>query len=193
MIIGGSSGPGAAGSPGLAPGVGQDGRVSTDIDETFAPTDVHWTPVSPKLTSARRVTWLLVMVLPLVAGVVLFFIPSVPVVVPVLVLIATVVAAVWGLWYFARRTASWAYCEREDDLIVKRGFMFRRLVIVPYGRMQLVDLAAGPIDRAFGVATLQLHTAAATSDASIPGLTPEIAAALRDRLAQLGEQRAAGL
>lgn len=167
--------------------------MSTDIDETFAPTDVHWTPVSPKLTSARRVTWLLVMVLPLVAGVVLFFIPSVPVVVPVLVLIATVVATVWGLWYFARRTASWAYCEREDDLIVKRGFMFRRLVIVPYGRMQLVDLAAGPIDRAFGVATLQLHTAAATSDASIPGLTPEIAAALRDRLAQLGEQRAAGL
>ena len=41
--------------------------------------------------------------------------------------------------------------------------MFKRLVIVPYGRMQLVDLAAGPIDRAFGIATLQLHTAAAVS------------------------------
>ena len=97
----------------------------------------------------------------------------------------------WGLWYIGRRTKSWAYAERTDDLIVTRGFMFKRLVIVPYGRMQLVDLAAGPVDRAFGIAKLQLHTAAATTDASIPGLTPDIAAALRDRLAELGEQRAA--
>jgi membrane protein YdbS with pleckstrin-like domain len=59
--------------------------------------------------------------------------------------------------------------------------------------MQLVDLRAGPIDRALGIATLQLHTAAATTDAAIPGLVPEVAAALRDRLAALGEQRAAGL
>ncbi len=37
----------------------------------------------------------------------------------------------------------------------------RRLVIVPYGRMQLVDVTAGPVDRAFGITTVQLHTAAA--------------------------------
>ena len=71
--------------------------------------------------------------------------------------------------------------------------MFRRLVIVPYGRMQLVDLQAGPVHRALGIATVQLHTAAATTDASIPGLTPEVAADLRDRLARRGEQRSAGL
>ena len=99
----------------------------------------------------------------------------------------------WGLWFIARRTKSWAYAERADDLIVTRGFMFKRLVIVPYGRMQLVDVGAGPIDRYFGIASLQLHTAAATSDAVIPGLTPDVAGALRDRLARLGEERAAGL
>ena len=71
--------------------------------------------------------------------------------------------------------------------------MFRRLVIVPYGRMQLVDLKAGPIHRWLGITTVQLHTAAATTDASIPGLTPQIAADLRDRLARRGEQRSAGL
>jgi hypothetical protein len=59
--------------------------------------------------------------------------------------------------------------------------------------MQLVDVVAGPIERWCGVATVQLHTAAATTDAAIPGLVPEVAAELRDTLARLGEQRAAGL
>jgi hypothetical protein len=59
--------------------------------------------------------------------------------------------------------------------------------------MQLVDVTAGPIDRMLGVTTVQLHTAAATTDATIPGLEPAIAAALRDRLARRGEMRGAGL
>lgn len=178
---------------GLVVPSGKMGKVTRPIDATFTPADTQWVSVSPKLTSARRVLWALLMLIPAVAGVALFFVPNIEVWIPILVLVATVVAFGWGFWYFARRTASWAYAEREDDLIVVHGFMFKRLVIVPYGRMQLVDLAAGPVDRAFGIATLQLHTAAATSDASIPGLVPEVAAALRDRLAHLGEQRAAGL
>jgi membrane protein YdbS with pleckstrin-like domain len=44
-----------------------------------------------------------------------------------------------------------------------------------------------------GVSTVQLHTAAATTDATIPGLLPDEAAALRDRLAARGEVRSAGL
>ena len=59
--------------------------------------------------------------------------------------------------------------------------------------MQMVDLTAGPIDRWLGIATVQLHTAAATTDATIPGLPPEDAAALRDRLAARGEARSAGM
>ena len=96
-------------------------------------------------------------------------------------------------WLVGRRTRSWGYAERDDDLLVTSGILFRRLVIVPYGRMQLVDLKAGPIHRVLGIATVQLHTAAATTDASIPGLVPEVAADLRDRLARRGEQRSAGL
>jgi membrane protein YdbS with pleckstrin-like domain len=99
----------------------------------------------------------------------------------------------WLWWYLGRRARSWGYAEREDDLLVTRGIMMRRLVIVPYGRMQLVDVQAGPIDRALGLARVQLHTAAAATDASIPGLPPDVAAALRDQLAALGEQRSAGL
>ena len=106
---------------------------------------------------------------------------------------AALLIMVIGLPWIARRVRAWGYAERADDLVVGSGIMFRRLVIVPYGRLQLVDVTAGPLDRAFGLTTVQLHTAAATSDAKIPGLQPEAAADLRDRLAAKGEQRSAGL
>ncbi|HEX7525245.1 MAG TPA: PH domain-containing protein [Gaiellaceae bacterium] len=92
-----------------------------------------------------------------------------------------------------RRVGAWGYLEREDDLIVRRGLMVHRLSVVPYGRMQFVDVTAGPIERSFGLATVRLHTAAAATDARIPGLESAEAARLRDQLAALGEANAAGL
>lgn len=92
-----------------------------------------------------------------------------------------------------RRVQSWQYLERDDDLMVARGLMVRRLSVVPYGRMQFVDIVAGPFERFFGLSTLHMHTAAAASDAVIPGLGREEAQRLRDALSKLGEARAAGL
>ena len=98
------------------------------------------------------------------------------------------------LWRFTgRRYSSWGYAERENDLLIRRGVMFARLSVVPYGRMQFIDVTAGPLERAFGLATVRLHTAAAATDARIPGLEREEAARLRDSLAELGEAQAAGL
>lgn len=111
-----------------------------------------------------------------------------------LVAVAAVVAvgAVVGL-SLQRRVASWGYLEREADLLVRRGVLFRRLTVVPYGRMQLVDVTAGAVERLFGVQTVRLHTAAAATDARIPGLPPAEATRLRDQLAALGETHAAGI
>lgn len=106
------------------------------------------------------------------------------------------VIALLGLVYLFlqyRRYLAWAYQEREEDLVVSRGVMFKRMSVVPYGRMQFVDVTAGPWERIFGLASVKLHTAAAASDARIPGLEPGEAARLRDRLAALGEAKAAGL
>jgi hypothetical protein len=92
-----------------------------------------------------------------------------------------------------RRFRAWGYAERAEDLLVRRGVMVRRLSVVPYGRMQFVDVVAGPLERRWGLATVRLHTAAAASDARVPGLPAAEAERLRDRLAMLGESRAAGL
>jgi membrane protein YdbS with pleckstrin-like domain len=96
-------------------------------------------------------------------------------------------------WVVRRRYRAWGYLERDDDLLVRRGVLIRRLSVVPYGRMQFVDVTAGPIERTFKIATVRLHTAAAASDARIPGLAAPEAARLRDTLAARGEAHAAGL
>lgn len=111
-------------------------------------------------------------------------------------LVCAAAAVVFGLAaarFVRRRFSAWGYAEREDDLLVQRGVLFSRLSVVPYGRMQFIDVTAGPLERSFGIATVRMHTAAAASDARIPGLDRAEAARLRDRLAELGEAQAAGL
>ena len=95
--------------------------------------------------------------------------------------------------FLQRRVRSWGYRERDDDLLVKRGVMIRRLSVIPYGRMQFIDVVSGPFERLFGLATVHLHTAAAASGGRIPGLSAESAANLRDQLAALGESKLSGL
>jgi membrane protein YdbS with pleckstrin-like domain len=161
--------------------------------DPFQHPDEGWVRVSPKLVTARRISLGLGYAVLVVGLVVLWVLPAVPEVVPLVLAVVAVLVFAWAWWLIGRRVRSWGYAVRPDDLLVGSGIMFRRLVIVPYGRMQLVDVVAGPIDRWLGVATVQLHTAAATTDAAIPGLVPEVAAQLRDTLARLGEQRTAGL
>jgi membrane protein YdbS with pleckstrin-like domain len=155
------------------------------------PDDVLWRRVSPRLYWLAifvRVVWLLILTAAAAVGWFVFenWITAVVAGALVLVVLIRVVFVLRGI-------RSWGYAERADDLLVRHGLMFRRLSVVPYGRMQFVDVTAGPVERLFGLATVQLHTAAAASDARIPGLAPAEAARLRDRLAALGEARAAGL
>ncbi|QDQ12916.1 PH domain-containing protein [Streptomyces spectabilis] len=101
--------------------------------------------------------------------------------------------AAWGWLLLERNWRSWRYAERADDLLISRGVLWREETVVPYGRMQLVEVTSGPVERYFGLAGVQLHTAAAATDARIPGLDPQEAERLRDRLTELGEARSAGL
>ena len=103
-------------------------------------------------------------------------------------LLATLVLTGLVLVAVERRYAAWGYLEREDDLVVRRGVLLQRTSVVPY-----VDVTAGPLDRRLGLATVTMHTAAAATDATVPGLLAAEATRLRDRLAALGEARQAGV
>lgn len=162
------------------------------MDQVFAPPTERWIPVSPKLRSVRRIV-LLAWGVPLTLVVATTLGSLVTSWLGIAVAVVAALLTIWGWWLIGRNWRSWGYAERADDLLITHGFMFRTLVVVPYGRMQFVDVTAGPLDRKFAIATVQLHTATQATDASIPGLLADEAARLRDRLAALGEARSAGL
>ncbi len=82
-----------------------------------------------------------------------------------------------------RRYRSWGYAEREDELHIRHGLWTRTQTAVPFGRVQHIDVAQGPIERRFGLARLILHTAGTRSAAiPLPGLLHDQAEAMRDRI-----------
>lgn len=166
--------------------------MASKVDVAFRPAGDTWHSLSPKLIMVRRLILAMFAGAALVAAAILALTPA-PGWIAGLAAVGGLAMLIIGWPWIGRRVRSWGYAERDDDLVVGSGIWFRRLVVVPYGRLQFVDVMAGPIDRAFGLTSVQLHTAAATTDAAIPGLAPEVAAQLRDRLAAKGDERSAGL
>lgn len=164
------------------------------VEDLFAPPGVAWQRVSPRLATARRLTTTAtLLVLGLVAaGLVAVATGGVGALALVTLAVPLLIAA-WAWWFIGRVVRRWGYAEQDEELWITRGALVRVLVAVPYGRMQYVDVTAGPIDRAFGIATVHLHTASPGTTAVVPGVPAEEAARLRDRLTALGEARAAGL
>jgi membrane protein YdbS with pleckstrin-like domain len=167
-----------AGEAGLRPDTGDD--------------SITWQRPSPRLLRARRIQVAVVAVVAAAIGGLIGGAAGTPVI-GLIVAVVLLAVGLAGEWFVARRVAAWGYAERDDDLMVRRGVLIRRQSVVPYGRMQFIDVTAGPVERSLGLATVRMHTAAAASDARIPGLERAEASRLRDQLAQLGEAQAAGL
>jgi membrane protein YdbS with pleckstrin-like domain len=167
-----------AGDTGLRPDTGDD--------------SLAWQRPSPRLLRARQIQVAVVAVVVAAIGGLIGGAAGTAVI-GLIVALALVAAGLVAEWFAARRVAAWGYAERDDDLMVRRGVMIRRQSVVPYGRMQFIDVTAGPVERSLGLATVRMHTAAAASDARIPGLERAEASRLRDQLARLGESQAAGL
>lgn len=161
-------------------------------DPLFAPPTEHWQRLSPSYTKLQ-----------VISSMITWTILTIIVVTPLAIwtpwwlsVTAGVVTLALGLWRVLRQprlARSWGYAERDDDLYITRGLWFRDLTIVPYGRLQVAKVSAGPIERSLGLASVQLVTASAGTDATIPGLTSQDAAALRDRMTARAEGRSAGL
>jgi membrane protein YdbS with pleckstrin-like domain len=160
--------------------------------DAFDALDAAWVPVSPRLAVVRRAVLCPLALLAGLgaAGLVGRLVSLRWAVLPLAAGLA-VAALAWVL--VGRSVRSWAYAERGEDLLLRHGLLVRRLLVVPYGRMQFVDVSADPVHRLAGLATVELHTGAASTAAVIRGLPPQEAARLRDRLAARGEARSAGL
>ena len=100
--------------------------------------------------------------------------------VPGAILLLGLVVAVW---LPRRRWRAWGYIEGEDELDIRHGRLVQVRTMVPFGRVQHIDISEGPVERRFGLATLILHTAGTRGSAvPLPGLAHDEAEAMRDRI-----------
>ncbi|OFI39059.1 hypothetical protein BIU82_15535 [Arthrobacter sp. SW1] len=163
------------------------------------PPGIEWQRVSPKYVTVCLVGWAAgnllftaLLSLPLVF-VLLGWWEWPPLWLAIAVPAAMLVLALWRLVLIPRQVRAIGYAERDDDLLIRRGIFFQRTMVVPYGRMQYVDVAVGPVERALGLCTLKLHTASPGTNALLPGLPAAEGARLREQLTARGEARLAGL
>ena len=172
-----------------------------DVPQLFsagAPESAGWTRVDPALATYWRLVLLISALILLGVGTVAWVLISrsgnsdlKALVTPIStgVALALVIGLVgWSYAVIGRRVSSIGYRLKDRELEVSSGLLFQKLVSVPFARLQLVEVTVGPIERLFGIAGVQLHTASASSNAKIPGLTPTRALALRDALNKYGEQ-----
>lgn len=161
-------------------------QLRTARNEARLELDGTWHQISPRYVVSQFVQNAIFIVIVVVAAVVLNVVLQqdwvwIPAGVILLITVLT------------RQARAIGYMLRADDIVFRKGILWQRMIAVPYGRMQLVDITQGPLDRAFGVSQLKMVTAAATTGVQIPGLTQAAAEALRDTLIQVAETRRTGL
>lgn len=159
-------------------------------DETQAPAeaplpephdDDALTPLDPAYVTVLRIMTALV-TLPFVIGSLVLeaqdILPFGFVAIPIFLAAAFIIIRVPLRRYQAR-----GYAMSTDRLRVVRGLLFRSDSVVPFGRVQHIDVNQGPLERAFNLATLTVHTAG-THGASVhlPGVTNETALDIRETI-----------
>lgn len=95
---------------------------------------------------------------------------------PVLLIAAALIIRIPMSRYNAR-----GYQMSADRLRVVRGLLFRSDTVVPFSRVQHIDVQQGPLERFFGIATLTLHTAGNhNASVALPGLGEPVAREMRE-------------
>ena len=142
-------------------------------------------PVHPNLVWVLRIRVAILVIVLIAAALTVDF--SILRETPVPAGLASGVVALLGLaavaWLPRRRWRAWGYREGDEELDIRQGRLFRVRTLVPFARVQHIDVAEGPVERAFGLATLVLHTAGTRAAAvALPGLTRAEADEMRDRV-----------
>lgn len=162
------------------------------MEELFRPPNAEWRRLSPRYLRLKltmiAITWPI-----------LFAFAIVPLVIWadqwmwVTALIACLILWAWRFIRAPRAYRRWGYAETDTDVYLTNGLLTRNFDCVPYGRMQVVNVSSGPIERLFRLSSVQMVTSSVTGSITIPGLESKEATELRDRLIERGESQQAGI
>lgn len=99
-----------------------------------------------------------------------------------IVAIGVVVATLLSVGSAALSYRYWSWAVHDDAIEITHGVVYRHQSVVPHHRIQQIDIERGPLERMLGLATLILRSAAATTDARIPGIPVARSDAVRHAL-----------
>jgi hypothetical protein len=137
------------------------------------------TPLHPNYVKLVRLTALLFALPPVIVALILEtrgLLPRGAILAPVGLLALWLVIRAPLRRYHAR-----GFQMGEDRLRVVRGLLFNSDTVVPFGRVQHIDVHQGPLERAYGLGTLVLHTAGNhNASVALPGLAHGDALAMRE-------------
>jgi uncharacterized protein len=137
--------------------------------------------IDPAYVHVNRIAHALIALVPLIGAAAAEFAQILPlglIIIPVIMLLG------WWVWFVPdRQYHRWGYDAGADRLRIESGYLFYSDTMVPYGRIQHIDVDQGPIERRYGLSTLSAHTAGTHgSTITLPGLRHEEAIALRERI-----------
>mgnify|MGYP000109069637 CR=1 FL=1 len=105
---------------------------------------------------------------------------------PVWFLAGAAIVGALGVVFAFLRYRIWRFELQDDALYLERGVLTRVETSVPYVRVQHIDTHRGPVERLVGLSSVVVYTAGSRgADVTVPGLAPERARRLRDRLRDL--------
>ena len=155
--------------------------IFTDVDDEAELTKLH-----PNYKLLMRLTAVIVGFLLVIAGLVVDgALQNEGVGIPfgVITGIATLIALFIIIRIPMARYNARGYQISRDRLRVVRGIMWHSDTIVPFGRVQHIDVDQGPIERALNIATMTLHTAGShNASVRLPGLGHELAIEMREEI-----------
>ena len=150
------------------------------LDELPGTEDLDWQRLHPKYARLIRVQSLLFIAVIGIAITILNFLPEIPLLPIALLYVQLVIVAILLLIWPAFSVPRRGYALRHKDIVFRNGVIWRSVTAVPFNRIQHVETSSTPLDRKFGLATLQLFTAGGSSgDLKIDGLGKDIAEQLR--------------
>lgn len=172
------------------------GAVTPDLPSNGDPSSLELIGVSRDLIKARFVAnipwWAFFLALCIAWAVVISMFDWSPwwhlLAVPLYLLLAQSIA------FTPRRVRALGYATRENDVLYRSGIMFRSLSVMPYGRIQDVEIEEGPIERRFGLSSVTLKSAGGmSSNMTIPGLRREESERIRDLVTREASAKMAAL
>jgi uncharacterized protein len=139
------------------------------------------TPLDPAYVTVLRIAGGILGLVPLGGAIIAEYAHLLP---PGAIIVPVTLALLWWVWVVpSRRYARWGYNVGKDRLRIERGYLFYSDTVVPFGRIQHMDVDQGPIERRYNLATFSAHTAGTHgSTIRLPGLKHADALALRERI-----------